>query len=131
MSASIEPLVKGIFTPKLFNNLFACCSMVNVFLLLLHATQWGETIVFPLIVFKIVIFLFFRFFLHHKQYILSIHIIYEVNNLQYFNRFFLLKCSIIIITITNTTICTTTRKSKSLLSIVPEAGFFTYVSQLV
>ena len=54
--------------PKLLNNIFACCSLINFDFLLSHAARFHKIIVLPLLVFETFGFMLSVFFLHFKQY---------------------------------------------------------------
>ena len=50
--------------PKLLNNAFACCSLINFDFLLPHIAHFDKIIVLPLVVFKTFGFMLSVFFLH-------------------------------------------------------------------
>ena len=54
--------------PKLLNNPFACCSVINLDFLLPHMAHLSKIIVLPLVVFETLGFIPSVFFLHFKQY---------------------------------------------------------------
>ena len=45
-------LFNGVLIPKLLNNPFACCSLINFDFLLPHIASCDKTIVLPLLVFE-------------------------------------------------------------------------------
>ena len=45
-------LFNGVLRPKLLNNPFACCSLINFDFLLPHMAYFDKTIVLPLLVFE-------------------------------------------------------------------------------
>ena len=62
-------LFNGVLRPKLVNNPFACCSLINFDVLLPHIAQFDKIIVLALVVFKTFGFMLSVFFLHFKQMI--------------------------------------------------------------
>ena len=59
-------LLNGVLIPKLLNNLFASCFLVNFDFLLLHIAQFDNIIVLSLLVFETFVFIFSVFFFHFK-----------------------------------------------------------------
>ena len=68
MSLNNGILFNSILIPKLFNNPFACCSLINFYFLLSHIAHVDKIIVLPLVVFETLGFILSVFFLHFKQY---------------------------------------------------------------
>ena len=54
--------------PKLLNNPFTCCSLMNFDFLLLHIAHFDKIIVLSLLVFETFGSMLSVFFLHFKQY---------------------------------------------------------------
>ena len=52
MSPNNGILFNGVLIPKLLNNTFACCSLINFDFLLPHMAHFDKIIVLPLIVFE-------------------------------------------------------------------------------
>ena len=61
-------LLKGVFIPKLLNNLLASCSLINFDFLLSHTADFDKSIILLFFVLKTFGFLLSVFFLHLKQY---------------------------------------------------------------
>ena len=62
MSPNTGILLNGVLRPKLFNNPFACCSLINFDFLLPHMTYVDKNIVLPLVVFQTFGFILSVFF---------------------------------------------------------------------
>ena len=60
-------LLKGILTPKLLNNPFAFCFLINLDLLLPQIAHLHNIIVLPVLVFETLGFMLPVFLLHFKQ----------------------------------------------------------------
>ena len=61
-------LFNGVLTPKLPDNPFASCLLINLDFLLLHILYIDNIIILPLLVLETCAFMFFAYFLHFKQY---------------------------------------------------------------
>ena len=57
-------LFNGVLIPRLFNNPFACCSLINFEFLLQHMAHFDNIIVLPLLVFEIHGFMLSEFFFY-------------------------------------------------------------------
>ena len=68
ISPSNVILFNSVLIPKLLNNPFACCSLINFDFLLPHITHFDKVIVLPLVVFETFGFMLSVFLLHFKRY---------------------------------------------------------------
>ena len=64
MSPNNGILFNGVLRPKLLNNPFACCSIINFDFLLPHMAHFDRIIVLPLVVFKTFGFMLSVFFFY-------------------------------------------------------------------
>ena len=62
MSPNNGILFNGVLIPKVLNNPFACCSLINFDFLLSHIAHVDKIIVLPLVVFEILEFILSVFF---------------------------------------------------------------------
>ena len=69
MSPSNGILLNAVLIPKLLNNPFVSCSLINLDFLLPHIGHFGYSINLPVLVFTIFESIFFVFLLHFKQYV--------------------------------------------------------------
>ena len=67
MPPSIGILFNGVLIPKLLNNHFASCLLINLDFLLLHIAHFDNIINLPLLVLETCGSIFFVCFLHFKQ----------------------------------------------------------------
>ena len=67
ISPNNEILFNGVLIPRLLNNPFAYCSLINFDFLLPHMAHFDNIIVLPLVVFETFEFMVSVFFLHFKQ----------------------------------------------------------------
>ena len=67
ISPSNGILLRGVLIPRLLNNPFACCSLMNFDFLLPHIAHFDNIIVLPLVVFEALGFMLSVCFLHFKQ----------------------------------------------------------------
>ena len=68
ISPSNGILFNGVLRPKLLNNPFACCSLINFYFLLPQMAHFDKIIILPLVVFETFGFMLTVFFVHFKQY---------------------------------------------------------------
>ena len=68
MSPNTGILFNGILRPKLLNNPFASCYLINFDFLLPHIAHVDKIIALPLVVFETFGFILLVFLLHLKQY---------------------------------------------------------------
>ena len=68
MSPNTGILLNAVLRPKLLNNPFACCSLINFDFLLPHISHVDKIIALPLLVFETFGFILSVFLLHLKQY---------------------------------------------------------------
>ena len=80
MSPNIGNLLKGVLIPKLLNNPFASCFLINLDFLLPHIAHFYNIISLPLLVLETCGFMFLVYFLHFKQFdsILYIRIAHRI-----------------------------------------------------
>ena len=90
MSPSNGILFNGVLIPKLLNNPFACCSLINYDFLLPHIAHFDKIIVLPLVVFETFGFMLSVFF-----YTLNNMITLLLYNIKSFILFTLLILSLI------------------------------------
>ena len=64
MSPNNGIFLKGIVIPVWLNNQLASCSLIYLYLLLLHTAHFDKTIILPLLVFETFGFLLSASFLH-------------------------------------------------------------------
>lgn len=60
-------LLKGALIPNWLHNSLASCSLINLYFLQLHTTQFDKIIILPSVVFKTFEFLLSASFVHFKQ----------------------------------------------------------------
>ena len=68
ISPSTGTLLNDVLMPRLLNNPFASCLLINVDFLLLHIVHFDYIISLPLLVLETCGSIFFVCFLHFKQY---------------------------------------------------------------
>ena len=64
-------LFNDVLIPKLLNNPFACCSLINFDFLLPHMVHFDKIIILPLTVSETFGFIFSVFFLHYNTNIFT------------------------------------------------------------
>ena len=69
MSPNNGILLVGVLRPKLLNNPFASCFIINLDFLLSHTAHFDNNIVLPFLVFNTFEFTFSVSFFHFKQYV--------------------------------------------------------------
>ena len=60
--------LKGVFIPKLLNNLLVSCSLINFDVLLTQTAHFDKSIILPFFFLTTFGFLISVFFLHFRQY---------------------------------------------------------------
>ena len=68
MSPNTGILFNGVLKPKLLNNPFASCCLINFYFLLPHIAHVDKIIALPLVVLETFGFILSVFLLHLKQY---------------------------------------------------------------
>lgn len=109
-------LLKSVFNPKLLKNLFACCSLINLFFLLLNTTQRAEFIILPLFCLSLLVLSLFHYLLDF-YFLCTFYI--EKNILYFFILSIQSKFSNILVVsyflniffISTTTLCIASRKN--------------------
>ena len=67
MSPNNGIFLKGVLMPRLLNNPFACCYLINFDFLAPHIGHFDNIIVLPLLVFETTGLMFSVFCLHFRQ----------------------------------------------------------------